>query len=395
MAVWTAAGMSAATIVLAAGGTGGHVFPAEALARELSGRGHSLVLVTDARGAVYGGALAELPVHRIQAGTPAAGSVGARIAGLFRAAVGTWQARRLLQRIAPDAVVGFGGYPSLPTVLAAVTLGIPTVLHEQNAVLGKANRFLAPRVSAVALSFSATRRLRDNDQPRAEVIGNPVRAEVLAVRDAAYAAPDAQGPVRMFVLGGSQGAEVLSDVVPRAVALLPPEVRARLHVAQQCRPETLGMARRGYASAKVKAELSAFFHDVPRRLKKAHLVICRAGASTVSEIAVSGRPAVFVPLPHASDGHQAANAVALVDAGGGWLIPQPEFTPEGLAALLARLFAVPHELSAAAAASRSAGRPAAAHDLAELAERLMARRLSQVSGEPMRAAPRGERSAAE
>ena len=385
--------MSGATIVLAAGGTGGHVFPAEALAEELAGRGHSLVLVTDARGATYGGALAELPVHRIQAGTPAAGGIAARIAGLFRAMGGTWQARRLLQRIAPGAVVGFGGYPSLPTVLAAVTLGIPTVLHEQNAVLGKVNRFLAPRVSVIALSFAATRRLREDDQPRAEVIGNPVRADVLTVRDAAYAAPDALGPVRVLVLGGSQGAAVFSDVVPRAIALLPPELRARLRVAQQCRPETLDLARRAYAAAEVPAELSAFFHDVPRRLKEAHLVICRAGASTVSEIAAGGRPAIFVPFPHASDGHQAANAGALVDTGGGWQIPQPEFTPKGLAALLARLFAAPQELAAAAAASRSAGRPAAARDLAALAERLLARRLSPAV--PMRGANAGERSAAE
>ena len=362
--------MTRRPVVLAAGGTGGHVFPAEALAGELRVRGHGLVLITDVRGFAFGGVLGDIPVHTIPAGTILTGGPAQRFAGLRDAVAGTFRARGLLARIHPSVVVGFGGYPSLPTMAAAVWRKIPTVLHEQNAVLGRVNRLLAPHVQALALSFPATDRLRPADQPKAEIVGNPVRRDVLTARDAPYVAPGAVGAVSVLVLGGSQGASVLSEVVPRAMALLAPDLRARLKVSQQSRPGDLDAARERYAAAEVWCELAPFFDDVPQRLAGAHLVICRAGASTVAEVAAAGRPAILVPYPFAADDHQTANARVLVDAGGGWMIPQPVLTPESLARLLAQVLSSDGGLGEAASRSRSQGRPEAARALAQLTERL-------------------------
>lgn len=387
--------MTGRPIVLAAGGTGGHVFPAEALAAELRARGHELVLITDARGIAYGGALAQIPVHRIRAGTPSVGGIAARAKGIIEAGAGTVQAVRLLRRLRPAAVVGFGGYPSFPTMLAAVWLRCPTLVHEQNAVLGRVNRLLASRMTSIGLSFPATAGLGPDIQPKSEVVGNPVRPEVLEIRNQPYEAPPAEGPVRLLVLGGSQGAAVFSDIVPRALALLPDRLRERLNVAQQCRPETLDQARGLYEDAGVEAELAAFFTDVPRRLSESHLVICRAGASTVAELRAAGRPAVLVPFPHAADDHQTANARSVAGGEGGWIMPQTEFTPEALAALVERLLTSPDELERAAALCRGEDRPESARALAALAERIAAPRMQLQPLAPHAAPVAGKGEAAE
>lgn len=359
-------------IVLAAGGTGGHVFPAEALASELLGRGRSLVLVTDVRGAHYGGALGTLPVYTVNAGTPTRGGIVTRLRGLVRMADGVLQARRMLGWLDPAAVVGFGGYAALPTMLAATWRRIPTILHEQNAILGRANRVLAPRVTSIALSFPATARLRPTDQPKAEIVGNPVRVEIRAVRASDYAAPAPDAPFNLLVTGGSQGAAIFSTLIPDALAGLPEPLRARLRVVQQCRPETLGTAQARYKSAGINAELAAFFTDMPKRLTAAHLVLCRAGASTVGEIAIAGRPALFIPFPHASDDHQSANAAAFAAGGAAWHFHQSDLTPEVLRQAIAELMMSPPELAARAAVARSLGRPDAARALATLVETIAA-----------------------
>ena len=359
-------------IILATGGTGGHVFPAEALAGELLGRGRSLVLVTDSRGAGFGGALGALPTYTVSAGSPAVGGLLRRARGLLSTVNGTLHARRMLEWMQPAAVVGFGGYASLPTVFAATLRRIPTVLHEQNAVLGRANRLLAPRVSSIALTFPATAKLRANDQPKVEIVGNPVRVDIRAVRASEYSPPASASPFHLLVMGGSQGASIFSSLVPSALAGLPPEARARLRVVQQCRPEDLSVVTSRYGAAGIAAELGAFFADVSKRLSVAHLVISRSGASTVSEIAVAGRPATFVPFPYATDDHQSANARALTAAGGGWTLPQRDLTAEALRRHVAHLMDCPAELAAAAASARALGRPDAVRALATLVETVAA-----------------------
>ncbi|MBF0333432.1 MAG: undecaprenyldiphospho-muramoylpentapeptide beta-N-acetylglucosaminyltransferase [Alphaproteobacteria bacterium] len=348
-------------IVLAAGGTGGHVFPAEALAAELLSRGLRLALVTDKRGQAYGGTLGSLETHRISAGGVAGRGLASRARGLAELAWGALQAGPLLRRLKPAAVVGFGGYASLPTMFAASRSGLPTLIHEQNAVLGRANRLLAGRVGRVATCYANV--LHMPAEARIVQTGMPVRPAVAAMRDAPYERPD--GALRLLVLGGSQGARVLSEVLPAAIALLPEDLRARLEIGQQCRPEDIEGARAAYAALGMAPTLETFFRDVPERLAAAHLVVARAGASTVAELTALGRPAILVPYPHAIDDHQTANAHALDECGGGWLMPQPAFTPEALAARLRSLFEQPDTLVKAAACARAAGRPDAALRLAD------------------------------
>ncbi len=361
------AAAAAGPILLTTGGTGGHVFPAEAVAAELLRRGFALALITDRRGQGYGGTLGGLPTHRISAGGIAGRRLAARLRAMAELAVGFLQARALLGRLRPAAVVGFGGYASLPAMLAATSAGIPTALHEQNAVLGRANRLLAPRVGRIATSFARVAHLQAAWQPRVVQTGMPVRAPILAARERAYAPPEPGGTVRLLVFGGSQGARVLSEVVPSALARLGAALRGRLAVSQQCRPEDLEGVRAVYAEARIAAELAPFFDDVPDRLAVCHLVIARAGASTVAELTAVGRPAILVPFPHAIDDHQTANARAVDEAGAGWLIPQTAFTPDALAARLASLLDLPESLARAAACARAAGSPDAAIRLAEVA----------------------------
>ncbi len=355
-------------IVLAAGGTGGHMFPARALARELLARGHKPILITDRRGGGFGPELAEqVETHMIAAAGFAGGDPLAKAGSLLRVGLGYLQARRLLRRIAPATVVGFGGYASLPTMLAAAHLKRRVVLHEQNAVLGRANRLLAPRVQAIATSFPEVRGLREADRAKVVLTGNPVRGAFVAVGRKPYAVADERGPLRLLVTGGSQGARVFNDLIPQAVARLPEEVRRRLQVQQQVRGGDLEPVRGAYAGTGAQVDLRAFFEDMPECLQAAHLVVCRAGASTVTELAAAGRPAILVPYPFAADDHQTANAEAFAEAGGGWVMPQDALSAEALGDRLAELFADSSTLTRAADAARAFALPDSARRLAELA----------------------------
>jgi UDP-N-acetylglucosamine--N-acetylmuramyl-(pentapeptide) pyrophosphoryl-undecaprenol N-acetylglucosamine transferase len=357
-------------IVLAAGGTGGHMFPAAALAAMLLARGHRVALVTDTRGAASQAFGDRVAMHVIRAGRMSGGIAG-RLRGLVDLGRGIMQARRLLRALAPRAVVGFGGYASAPPMLAAIRAGVPTLLHEQNAVLGRANRMLAARVRAIALSLPRTAGLKVEDSDKAHLTGNPVRAEIAALGQHHYPTPQPGGPFRIMVLGGSLGARVFSTIVPAAVALLDDAERARLQIVQQCRAEDLDAATAAYAATSVRTLLLPFINDVPARLADAHLLVCRAGASTVAELTAAGRPALLVPYPSAADDHQTANAQRLDDAGAAWLMPEHHLTPEMLAARLSDLMASPETLERAAACARAAGHPDADRRLADLVEALI------------------------
>jgi len=351
-------------IVLAAGGTGGHMFPAEALAGELLGRGVKVALVTDKRGQAFDNRLPGVALHRIRAGRPGTG-VASRVLAICEIALGLLAARRILRALAPAAAVGFGGYPSVPTMMAASRLGVPTVIHEQNARLGSANRWLAPRMKRIAISFAQVDGLADTDRARIAETGNPVRPAVVAEGGVLYT-PPAAGAINLLVIGGSQGAHILSVVVPAALALMPAAIKARLIVLQQTRPEDLDAVRRAYDASGIRAEIATFFADAPSRMARAHLVISRAGASSVAELCVVGRPAILVPYRHAADDHQTANAEALAAAGAAWVMNEHNFTPSALAQRLEILFTQPALLAAAAASAKRHGRPDAARRLADL-----------------------------
>ncbi|RJF84255.1 undecaprenyldiphospho-muramoylpentapeptide beta-N-acetylglucosaminyltransferase [Azospirillum cavernae] len=353
------------TIMLAAGGTGGHMFPAEALARALLARGRSVTLVTDRRGHAFGDSLAEVPVHRIRAASPGAGLIG-KLKAAVEMALGLLEARALLRRLRPAAVVGFGGYPSVPTVYAAIQARVPSLLHEQNAVLGRANRMLIAGAKRLAVAFTGVTRVSEADRAKIIRTGNPVRPAIAAQRDADYQAPEGESPVRLLVMGGSQGARVFSDIVPQALALLPAPIRARIHLSQQCRPEDLEAARAALSGLGLGGlTLESFFRDVPDRLAACHLAITRAGASTIAELTCVGRPAILVPYPHATDDHQTANARQLAEVGAAWLVPQPDFTAQALADRLSALLTDPAALRAAAEAARAWGTALAADALAD------------------------------
>ncbi|MGB0749434.1 MAG: undecaprenyldiphospho-muramoylpentapeptide beta-N-acetylglucosaminyltransferase [Magnetospiraceae bacterium] len=356
--------MSGPLILLAAGGTGGHVFPAEALAESLLARGCRLALVTDKRGSAYGGRLGAMDTYRIRAGGIAGRSLINRLRAMVDLGLGVVQAFLLLARLRPAAVVGFGGYASFPTVKAATLRKVPTVIHEQNAVLGRANRMLAKSVSRVALAFPETK-FAPADAAKVQHVGMPVRPAILAAREAAYAAPEPGQPLRILVMGGSQGAAVFSAIVPQAVALLPEGQQQRLHISQQCRPEDLDKVTSDYAALSATTELRTFFEDVPDRLAAAHLVITRSGASSLAEVMVVGRPSILVPYPYAIDDHQTANARALGAAGGAWLLSGDAFTAQALADYLTQFLAQPETLAATAAVARGAGVPDAAGRLAD------------------------------
>lgn len=366
-----------AVIVLAAGGTGGHMFPAEALATALLARGHRLALVTDRRGGAFKGTLGTIETHRIRAGRFAGRGPLARLQSAVELILGIIQARFLLGRMAPGAVIGFGGYASLPTMLAATYMGLKTAIHEQNAILGRANCLLAPRAARLALSFSHTERVPATARAHAIHTGMPVRPAVAAARTVPYAPPIEESPARLFIFGGSQGARVFSDIVPAAIASLPDRIRQRIAVVQQARSEDVERVRAVYVGNGVTAEISSFFADIPVRLASAHLVIARAGASTVAEIATVGRPAILVPYPFAADDHQRANAQAFCQAGAGWLVPENEFTVKSLASQLSNLLSDPRALSTAAAASRAEGHPEAAERLADMVADLAANMLER------------------
>jgi UDP-N-acetylglucosamine--N-acetylmuramyl-(pentapeptide) pyrophosphoryl-undecaprenol N-acetylglucosamine transferase len=352
-------------VLLAAGGTGGHLFPAEALAAALAARGVAVELATDARAVGYGGKFPARAMHVIPSATPRGPFAYAKAGAVI--AVGIAKAYRLLGRLRPAAVVGFGGYPSIPAVLAAGLRRIPSVIHEQNGVMGRANRLLAPRVTAIATSFAGVVDADPALAAKAIRTGNPLRPAVLAAI-APYAAPEPNGPFRLLAFGGSQGARIMADVVPPAVERV--ALRARFSIVQQARPEDLERVRAIYARLGVAAEVAPFFPDLPARIAAAHLVVSRSGASTVAELAALGRPAVLVPLPHALDQDQLANAKVLEAAGGAILLRQDAFTPERLAQEVAALAADPARLAALASGGRSAGAPDAADRLADLVMRV-------------------------
>ena len=356
-------------IVLAAGGTGGHVFPAEALARELLGRGLRVALFTDQRGNRFGSDL-PVPVYRVRASSLGKGLFG-NARSLVEMALGVFQARRLLRKLRPAAVVGFGGYPSVPSLYAAARLNIPIILHEQNAVLGRANRAAMGKARLIATSFPQVVGLKSGNAVRIVHTGNPVRPAFAALRASPYVPVTDDGPVRLLVLGGSLGARVFSQVVPKAVALMPEHLRHRLIVAQQCIAEDLETTRAAYAGAGIEAELLSFFNDVPERMAGAQLIISRSGGGAVAELTAIGRPSILVPYPHGHAGEQIGNAEAIADAGGAWLIPEQAFTPEALAVRLEALLTLPNSLAKAAAAARGWGTVTAADNLANCVQEVM------------------------
>ena len=361
--------MSGATrhYVLAAGGTGGHLIPAFALAVELERRGHHVALITDGRGAKLPGKPAALVAHVLPAGR-FGGNPLHWFKGIGAIFEGKRMALRLFESFQPSAVIGFGGYPALPALWAATSAGVPSVVHEQNAVLGRVNRLFAGRVNAIATSYRDVTKLRSKHLGKVELVGNPVRAEVLALREQPFPAFSAAGLLRVLVTGGSQGAGILSAVVPDGLAMLPPALCNRLQVTQQCRPEDIEAVRERYASHGIPAELGTYFEDMASRLADAHLFIGRAGASTIAELTAVGRPAILVPLPIATDDHQAYNTAEICAAGGARMIRQERFTPVELAKQIQAIAMNPDTLANAAHGAWNCGYPKAASDLADLVE---------------------------
>ncbi len=353
--------------VLAAGGTGGHLIPAFALAIELERRGHHVALITDERGARLPGKPESLVAHVLPAGR-----IGKNPLhwpkGIGAILEGKRMAQRLFDSFQPSAVVGFGGYPAFPALWAATASGVPSVIHEQNAVLGRVNRLLAGRVSAIATSYRQVARLKPKFADKVHLVGNPVRAEVLALRDEPFPPFSEDGLLRVLVTGGSQGASVLSEVVPDALAMLPAALRSRLQVTQQCRAEDIEAVRARYAGHDIPAELGTYFENMAARLADAHLFIGRAGASTVAELTAVGRPAILVPLPIATDDHQAANTLEICKAGGARMIRQDRFTAAELAKQILAIAQSPETLATAAHAAWNCGYPKAVKDLADLVE---------------------------
>ena len=354
--------------VVAAGGTGGHMFPAQALAETLALRGWRIVLATDDRGAMYADKFPADERIALSAATAKSGDPLGMIRAGFTVARGVLQARSAFKRMDPAVVVGFGGYPSLPALLAALSQKRPTVIHEQNAVLGRVNRFLAPRVTEVACAFPTLELASPEVRNRARVVGNPVRPEIQALAFRPYQAPEPDGPIHLLVTGGSQGARLLSELTPEAILRLPEEIRTRLKVQQQTRRESMEMARAAYANGLVDAEVAPFFRDMAGRLSAAHLVVGRAGASTVCELAVAGRPSLLVPLKIAADDHQRFNARLLEQAGGAAVALEDELTVDSMAGALNTLLKDPALLARMAAGARSTGKPDAADRLADLVE---------------------------
>ncbi|MCA0024285.1 MULTISPECIES: undecaprenyldiphospho-muramoylpentapeptide beta-N-acetylglucosaminyltransferase [unclassified Mesorhizobium] len=364
--------MARGVILLSAGGTGGHLFPAEALAHELNARGWTVHLATDDRAERFAGHFPAAAIHPIQSATLGSKNPVALLGAFWKIWRGVRQASAIIGRIRPDTVVGFGGYPTLPPLYAATRRKVPTLIHEQNAVMGRANRALASRVDAIAGGFLP----QDESAVGAKTVttGNPVRPQVLEAAKTAYVASAGDDPFRLLVFGGSQGAQFFSDAVPAAVALLPDALRKRLVITQQARADDVGRVKAAYAALGVGVEVSPFFSDMAARIAAAQLVMSRSGASTVSEIAVIGRPALLVPYPYALDHDQAANAAALAAAGGGEVEPQSSLSPERIAALIGALMAEPERLTAMAAAAKSVGKPDAARLLADLTEAIASRK---------------------
>lgn len=355
------------TIVLSAGGTGGHLFPAQALAAELVRRGSRIVVMTDRRGTNYAKAFPGAAIETVPSAAFSDRSLFGLMTAPFEILAGIVSARAKLRRVQAKAVIGFGGYPSLPVMIAAWLGRFPSAILEQNAVTGRANRAVMNKVRVMAAAFPIAR-FAPRDASKIVLTGNPLRPEVIALAAAPYEKPGESGPLHLLVFGGSQGARAMSELVPAAVALLPEPMRMRLDIAQQCRPEDLDGVRAAYGG--VKAELASFFTDMPERLAKAQLVIARSGAGTVSELMAIGRPAILVPLPHALDDNQTPNAEILDRAHAGWCVAQRDLTPEKLAGMIKLAFSNPDDLAVRAANAHALARLDAVARLADIAEEL-------------------------
>src|SRR3954468_1491347 len=355
--------------VLAAGGTGGHMVPAHALAAELKSRGHGVLVITDDRGRAFPGLFEGVPIHILPAGRVGGGPIS-WLKAIGSIVKGRAEAKRLYREHRPDAVVGFGGYPALPSLLAASARRIPTVLHEQNAVLGRVNRLLAGDAEAIGTAYDEVERLKDRYRSKAVLVGNPVREEIARLGELPFPPFDEIAPLKILVTGGSQGATVLGQVVPEGLGMLQPSLRRRLQIVQQCRPDDIERIRKRYTELGIPAELLTYIEDMPEKLADAHLVIGRAGASTIAELTAAGRPAILIPFAAATDDHQTANAREMTKAGGARTIQQSGFTAIVLARQIEAMAADPIALNNAAARALSVGRPHAARDLADLVERI-------------------------
>lgn len=365
-------GTSALKVLIAAGGTGGHLFPALSLTEALNARGHGVHLITDDRGGNFDEGFPVRGIHEIPAATPVGRSPVSAARALMTLGKGVIAARRVIAEIKPDVVIGFGGYPTVPPILAAALMRVPVMVHEQNAVMGRANRLLARFVTAIAVSVPPETLQHAGERERAKAVltGNPVRAAAVKARGQPYHPPERGQRFRLLVFGGSQGAHVFSELIPATMARLKPSFRNRIKLVQQVRAEDLIDFRLDLDSVGVKAEVNSFFGDLPARMASSHLIICRSGASTVTELAVIGRPAIMVPLPHAIDNDQRENARGLEAVGGGWMIEQADLDPARLASEIEALMGAPWRLLSAANDARRAGRPEAVRNLANLVEHL-------------------------
>lgn len=360
--------MKSLNIALAAGGTGGHIFPAESLAFGLKNRGYKIAMITDTRAARYFKKI-EDPTYCISTGTFTSGSLITRIKGIFSASIGFFEAIRILRRFKPNIVVGFGGFPTVPTISAAIFLGIPTLIHEQNAVLGRANRFLSSRVKAIGLSFSKTKYISEKHYIKSKLVGIPVRKEIISIKDVPYIFPLDTGQIKLMVLGGSQGAEIFSKIVPEALGSLKESLRSRLFVIHQCRKENIEKVRSLYLEYDINVELSNFI-DVPSHLQSTHLVISRSGASTLAELMIAGRPAILIPYPYAIDDHQTKNAELFVNKGCGWLSHQSKFTSINFRKFIEEILSSPIRLNIASESCKKEGSPNALENLVKLVEQV-------------------------
>ena len=374
------------TILLSAGGTGGHLFPAQALAGELNRRGWRVELVTDHRATHYGGDFPAAKIHTVPSGTPSSRNPLAVASALVKLALGLLQSIRIVRRTKPQAVVGFGGYPTVPPLMAGWLTGAPLVLHEQNAVMGRANGMLSRLCDKVALSFEGTR-APQRALAKSVLCGNPVREAVHHAATWPFEEIAPNGPIKLLVFGGSQGARFFSDMMPGVFALLPADLQKRLEIVQQCREEDMARVGEAYAPLKLNVELAPFFPDLPHRIARSHLIISRSGASTIGELTVIGRPAILVPLPGAIDQDQRANGAVLERAGGALMMEQSAITPERFAEAISGLISDPEALKAKAEKARSAGRPDAVERLADLVESIAGGEgggaVNAASGEPV------------
>ena len=353
-------------IAVTSGGTGGHMFPAVALSKALVRRGAKVLFFTDARAARYTDGVDGVQTIILPAGGIAGKGIKGRLMGAARLGLGTLKARSMIKKAKPAVVIGFGGYASIPATMSAKWLGIPFAIHEQNAVLGRANRLVAGAAKRIATSFPTVTLIDPTDQNKVIWTGNPVRAEVAALANSTYDVPTEDGPIKLLITGGSQGARVLSEILPTALVNLPEGIRTRLVVTQQARDEDIHAVRKTYDGSGIDVTLASFIDDIPERLRDCHLVIARSGASTVAELTAAGRPGLLVPLPHAIDDHQRFNAQQVEDAGGAWLMPQDRFSSETVTDRLAKLLRNPAALTRAAKAAKTAGRANAAERLADM-----------------------------